>query len=69
MVELIQKPFKVDAVAEIIEDLEVSRSVKELTNMVRKVKDINNPTPTEMREILKAAARAHKRKSFNDYSN
>jgi hypothetical protein len=37
--------------------------------MVRKVKDINNPTPKEMREILKSAAGAHKRKTFDVYSN
>ncbi len=69
MVELIQKPFNVDTIIEIIEDLEIFTSVKKLARMVRQVKDINNPTPKEIRELLKAAARAHKGKTFDANSN
>jgi len=69
VVELIQKPFNVDVLVEVIEDLEIFKSVKKLSRMVRQVKDVNNPTPREIKELLKAAAKAHKEKTFTFDSN
>jgi hypothetical protein len=41
--------------ADLIEDIEIFSSVKKLSLVVRQVKDIDNPTSKEFRELLKAA--------------
>ena len=69
VVELIQKPFRIETVIEIIEDIEIFDSVKQLSLMVKQVKDINNQTPKEIRDLLKAAAGAQKKKAFKLNSN
>jgi two-component system, chemotaxis family, chemotaxis protein CheY len=65
IVELIQKPFDIDVVVELVEDLEIFSSVKKLSSLVKQIEDVNNPNSREIRELFKAAAQAHKGKTFN----
>jgi CheY-like chemotaxis protein len=64
VVELIQKPFQVSVLIDMIEDIEIFDSVKGLMSLVKQIKDVNNPSAREISRLLMATAKAHKGKTF-----
>ena len=65
-VELIQKPFKIETLVDMIEDIEVFNSVKSISNMTRKIKNIEDPSHREIKELLRILIRAQKNKGFKN---
>jgi DNA-binding response OmpR family regulator len=63
-VELIQKPFKIETLVDMIEDIEVFDSVKSISNMTRKIKNIENPSDREIKKLLRILIKAQKNKGF-----
>jgi CheY-like chemotaxis protein len=59
-VELIQKPFHVQDLIDIVEDIEIYDRVRGLMSIVRKIKDPDNPSEEEIMDLFKAASKAHK---------
>jgi CheY-like chemotaxis protein len=65
-VELIQKPFEIETLVDMIEDLEVFDSVKSISNMTREIKNIENPSNREIKKLLKILIRAQKNKGIKN---
>ncbi|HZA42911.1 MAG TPA: response regulator [Nitrososphaeraceae archaeon] len=65
VVELIQKPFRIEVLIDMIEDKEIFDSVRDLASMVKKIKDVNNPSTRELRDLFKALTKANKGKAFD----
>lgn len=63
-VELIQKPFEVEALLKIIEDKEIFDSVKNISDIAKRIKNVKNPSKSEIRELLGALNKAQKGKGF-----
>jgi CheY-like chemotaxis protein len=63
-VELIQKPFEVEKLLGMIEDKEIFDSVKNISDIAKRIKDIENPSKSEIRELLKTLGKAQKGKGF-----
>jgi CheY-like chemotaxis protein len=63
-VELIQKPFNVEVLVDMIEDKEIFDSVKSISKVAKKIKNIDNPSQREIRELLKIFAKAQKNKGL-----
>ena len=63
-VELIQKPFEVEKLLGMIEDKEIFDSVKNILDIAKRIKDIENPSKSEIRELLKTLGKAQKGKGF-----
>jgi CheY-like chemotaxis protein len=63
-VELIQKPFEVGVLLEMIEDKEIFDSVKNISDITREIKDIENPSKSEIRDLLEALRKAQKGKGI-----
>jgi CheY-like chemotaxis protein len=64
VVELIQKPFEIQILVNMIEDKEIFQRVRGLMSIVKKIKDTSNPSEEEIMNLFKAASTAHKRMSF-----
>ena len=65
VVELIQKPFRIEVLIDMIEDKEIFDSVRDLASMVKKIIDVNNPSTRELRDLFKALTKANKGKAFD----
>jgi CheY-like chemotaxis protein len=63
VVELLQKPFKLDTLADIIEDKEIFEQLEKLNVKVKEIKDLN-PTHEQVRDLLDGLRKLHKRKAF-----
>ena len=58
-----QKPFKLDTLADIIEDKEIFEQLEKLNVKVKEIKDLN-PTHEQVRDLLDGLRKLHKRKAF-----
>ena len=63
-VELIQKPFEVDILVKMIEDKEIFDSVKNISDITKRIKNVENPSKLEIRKLLEALSKAQKGKGF-----
>ena len=63
VVELIQKPFDVDAFVDTIEDKEVYQGLKKLVINIKQIKD-NNPTKKQINELIEGLRRIQKCRTF-----
>lgn len=63
VVELLQKPFDLDTLADIIEDKEIFEQLEKLNVKVKEIKDLN-PTHEQVRDLLEGLRKLHRRKAF-----
>lgn len=64
VVELMQKPFKADALVDIIEDKEIYEGVKRLMANVKHIKDPTNPTSKQIMDLFRIVKQVHKGITF-----
>jgi DNA-binding response OmpR family regulator len=64
VVELIQKPFEIQVLLNMIEDKGIFERVQKLMSIVKKIKDPSDPSETEIMDLFKAVSKAHKGMSF-----
>jgi CheY-like chemotaxis protein len=59
VVELIQKPFEMDAFVDLIEDVGITKELEDLNVNVKRIMDIN-PTREQLRDLLEGLRRIQK---------
>jgi len=64
VVELMQKPFKADALVDTIEDKEIYEGVKRLMANVKQIEDPTNPTSKQIMDLFKVVKQVHKGITF-----
>jgi CheY-like chemotaxis protein len=63
IVELLQKPFQLDTMIDILEDKEIFEQLERLNVKVKEIKGLN-PTHEQVRDLLEGLRKLHKRKAF-----
>jgi len=58
VVELIQKPFDLDTLADVLEDKEIFSQLEQLNVKVKEIKDLN-PTHDQIRDLLQGLTRIY----------
>jgi DNA-binding response OmpR family regulator len=64
VVELIQKPFEIQVLLNMIEDKGIFEKVQKLMSIVKKIKNPSDPSETEIMDLFKAVSKAQKGMSF-----
>ena len=63
IVELLQKPFQLDTLIDILEDKEIFEQLERLNVRVREIKNLN-PSHEQVRDLLEGLRKIHKRPAF-----